>query len=161
MGLVTALATIAGVASAVAAAVGLVFAGWQLRIVHNDREEDHRVAREGVAVSWQPVLAPASVDPDGTAVWKYEIAVHNPGRLPVQDTIIQITFPCEVIRIRHDRSTDAPTRTLTMNHPVLAGGKRRAWNRNLRIKFDQDHSLKNTYATVQFRDVEGNGNTNR
>ena len=57
MGWVTALATIAGVASAVAAAVGLVFAGWQLRIVHNDREEDHRVAREGVAVSWQPVLA--------------------------------------------------------------------------------------------------------
>lgn len=161
MGWATVIATIAGAVSAIAAAMGLVFAGRQLRITHKDREEDHRVAREGVAVSWQPVLAPAREESDGTACWKYEIAVHNPGRLPIQDIEVRITFPCEVIRVHYDKSTDPPTRTLTMNHPVLAGGERRAWNRVLRIQFDQRHSLTNTYATVGFRDVEGNSSTNR
>lgn len=64
MGWATALATITGAVSAMAAAVGLVFAGWRLRITHKDREEDHQVAREGVAVSWRPVLAPVSADPE-------------------------------------------------------------------------------------------------
>lgn len=159
--LATLVATVAAGASAMFAAIGLIFAGRQLQITRRQHEQDLRIAYDGVAVSWQALEAPARAEADGTAQWLYEIAVHNPGKLPIQNAQIKLTFPCNVVRIRHDGSTGRLTRTLSMNHPVLAGGERRTWRRRLRIPFEARRSLKETYARVEFCDVDSAQHSNQ
>jgi len=162
MDLAAVIATTAAAASAIFAALGLIFAGRQLQIAseerkqaREERQEDRRVAYDGVTVSWQALEAPARSETDGYAQWLYEFAVQNPGRLPIQNVLAQVTFPCDVIRIRYDGSRGRPVRTLTMRHPVLAGGERRMWRRRLRIAFSARASLKETVAQVEFQDVDG------
>lgn len=157
----TMVATVGVSVSAIAAAVGLIFTGRQLRIANKQHAIEQRATYDGVAVSWQALKAPVRADADGTAQWLYEIAVHNPGKLPIQNVIIRLTLPCEVTRIHYDRTDGQPTRTLTMRHPVLAGGAHRTWRRRLRIQFDARHSLRNTFAHVEFRDVDGKQHSNR
>lgn len=152
MDLATMVATVGAAVSAVVAAVGLVFAGRQLRIANRQHAIDQRVAYDGVAVSWQALEAPARPGADGMAQWLYEIAVHNPGKLPIQNVTIRLTLPCEVTRIRYDGSVGQPTHTLTMRHPVLAGGEHRKWRRRLRIQFDARRSLRHTFAHVVNRE---------
>lgn len=161
MDLTTVVATVAAAVSAVVAAFGLSFAGRQLQIANKQHDIDQRVAYDGVAVSWHAIEAPARAEADGRAQWLYEIAVHNPGKLPIQHVVIRLTLPCEVTRIRYDGSLGRPTRTLTMRHPVLAGGEHRDWRRRLLIQFDARRSLRDTFAHVKFRDVDGKQYSNR
>ncbi|MPY80263.1 MAG: hypothetical protein GEV04_17745 [Actinophytocola sp.] len=160
MELATIIAAAAAAVSSLFAGIGLIFAGWQLRIAHKQHEVERRVAYEGVAVSWLPLEAPAKPDADGTALWLYQITVQNPGKLPIQNVAVQVTFPVEVVRIRYDGSRDRPVRTLTMNHPVLGGGESRVWRRRLRIAFAARDKLKETYAHVRFHDVDGEPHSN-
>lgn len=48
-----------------------------------------------------------------------------------------------------------------MRHPVLAGGEHRKWRRRLRIEFDARRSLRNTFAHVEFRDLDGKQHIHR
>jgi hypothetical protein len=155
------IATIAAAASAIFAAVGLIFTGRQLQLTRKEHDEDRRVAYDGVTVTWQALEAPARAEADGTAQWLYEVAVQNPGRLPIQNITVQLTYPCDVVRIRYDGSRGRRTRVLTMRHPVLAGGERRAWLRRLRIPFDARGSLNSTYGRVEFDDVDSHSHRNQ
>lgn len=69
------------VVSTLIAAAGLVFSGWQLRLIHQDRVKDRKLGVEGVCLSWHAVAAPneADVDADGEAVWTYVFRLDNPG----------------------------------------------------------------------------------
>src|SRR2546421_4056894 len=82
----------AAVASALIAGIGLLFAGWQLMIMNRAAKLERTVARDGVVVSWRPIEAPRQPEPDGTAVWLYEIRLDNPGRLPVDNVRVEWHF---------------------------------------------------------------------
>lgn len=58
------------VGSALIAAAGLGFSGWQLRLIHTDRKQERDLETGGVCVSWRAATAPneADVDVDGNAV---------------------------------------------------------------------------------------------
>lgn len=116
------LATVvAGVAAAVSAAVGLIFAGRQLRIANKQHGIDQRVAHAGVAVSWHAVEGAVRAGADGLAQWLYVIAVRNPGKLPIQNVMhpLDIPFRCHPNPLRRQPRPANPA--LTMGHPVLAG----------------------------------------
>jgi len=115
-----------------------------------------------VAVSWRPVEAPSRRErQDGTSKWVYEVALVNPGRLPIDDVRIRWKFPCKVVRLRHDGLTDPPTDTLTLLAPVVIGGGERTWRRHLLIDYAEKKELIKTYAEVTFNDVDGQQRTNR
>lgn len=97
------------VASTLIAGIGLLFAGAQLLVMNRSAAMDRRIALEGVVVSWRPVEAPRGPEEDGTAAWLYEIRVHNPGRMPVDDVQVDWHFQCDVRR-RRSGALEPPTR---------------------------------------------------
>jgi hypothetical protein len=152
---------LAAVASALFAAVGLIFTGRQLLIVNQQAREERQLGVKGVVVSWRAAEAPALADHDGTAVWRYEIVVANPGRFPIDHVEIRWTFPRHVQRLRYTGDADPPTDHLLLNTPVLPGGAQHAWSRTLRMNFADTASLTSTYAEVTFYDISGQRRTNR
>lgn len=148
--------------SSIAAAIGLLFTGYQVLLLNRQAGHDRRVVLDGVAVSWRPVESPSRRErEDGKSSWLYEVVVANPGRLPIDDVRIRWRFPCEIIRLRHDGITDPPTDTLTLLAPVVIGGGERTWRRRLLIDYAQKNTLINIYAEVTFNDVDGHERTNR
>jgi hypothetical protein len=148
--------------SGVVAAVGLLFTGYQVWLLNRQARHDRRVVLDGVAVSWRPVEAPSQAErADGMSKWLYELVLVNPGRLPIDDVQIRWTFPCHVVRLRHDGISDSPTATLTLSVPVVVGGGERTWRRNLLIDYGKKHDLFRTYAEVTFNDIDGRRRTNR
>ena len=151
----------AAVASTLIAGMGLLFAGWQLMIMNRAAALERRVAREGVVVSWRPIEAPREPGSDGTAVWLYEVWVHNPGRLPVDDVRVDWHFQCPVQR-RRSCVLDPATKRLQLFTPVLPGGDQRRWERRLVMNYaEAEAALRETFAEVHFVDIEGRSQTNR
>ena len=151
----------ATVASTLIAGVGLLFAGGQLRVMNRAAALDRRVAYDGVVAAWQPIEAPREADANGSAVWLYELSVHNPGRLPIDDIRVDWHFACAVQR-RQSGVVDLPTTTLRLHTPVLPGGGERRWQRRLVMNFaEAQAALADTYALVHYVDMEGKSHTNR
>lgn len=150
-----------GVISTAIAAVGLVFAGVQVRNLNRQTAHDQRVATEGVVVAWRPKQAPDTAGPDGHAQWQYIVSVHNPGRLPIDDIRVRWVFPIPVQRTHAGGIVDPPATEIDLGTPVLPGGAEREWSRWLRIDFDHRHLLRNIYAEVSFNDIDGRPHTNR
>jgi hypothetical protein len=150
----------AAVVSALIAAVGLVFAGWQLLLLNRQARYERRVAYEGVVVSWRALEAPQHPDSDGSAIWLYEVTAQNPGRLPIDHVEVRLVFPCEVRRVHYNGVLDAPVTELTMTSPVLAGGGARAWSRRLRIDFAHHDDLDRTLAEITFVDIDNRPHAN-
>ncbi|MEV0134851.1 hypothetical protein AB0H83_41140 [Dactylosporangium sp. NPDC050688] len=149
-------------ASGMAAAIGLLFTGYQVWLLNRQARHDRRVMLDGVAVSWRPVEAPSRVErADGTSKWLYEIVLVNPGRLPIDDVHVRLQFPCDVLRLRHDGVMDSRTDTLTLSAPVVVGGGERTWRRHLLIDYSKKGDLITTYAEVSFNDIDGRRRTNR
>jgi len=151
----------AAVASALFAAVGLIFTGRQLLLINQQARVERRVGLEGVVVSWRAVEAPNHGSHDGTAVWKYEVSVANPGRFPIDHVDIRWVFPCPVQRLHYNEQADPPRTELRLSTPVLAGGGQRRWTRRLRIDLAEAAALANTYAEVVFHDIDGQERRNR
>jgi hypothetical protein len=150
------------IVSSLIAAIGLLFTGYQVRLLNAQARRDRRVVIDGVAVSWRPIHAPARAErPDGTSVWKYQVMLVNPGQLPIDDVRVRWMFPCDVVRLRHDGSSDRPTRVLTLLAPVLVGGGQRAWERTLAIDYREKNNLINVYAEVTFNGIDGLQRKNR
>ena len=152
------LATWAG-ALATAAAGG--FAGWQLLLLRRQQAEGRRAETAGVVVTWEQEIKPRVAEADGSATWVFEIAVHNPGHLPIRNVEIDMTFPREVQRLHDDGHIDAPTRTLNLGIAVLAAASVKEWSRTVRVPFDESESLRGIFATVAFVDMDGRTNVNR
>jgi len=149
-------------ASGIAAAVGLLFTGYQVWLLNRQARHDRRVVLDGVAVAWRPVEAPSHAErPDGTSKWVYELVLVNPGRLPIDDVHVRWKFPCDIVRLRHDGILDPPTDTLTLSAPVVVGGGERTWRRHLIIDYHHKHDLIGIYAEVTFNDIDGRRRTNR
>ena len=153
-----------GVVSALVAAAGLGFSGWQLRMLVKDRELDRRLGVEGVCLSWRATVAPnqADVDADGMAEWLYVFRLDNPGRFPISDVQARVTFGSSVSRIRHGGVVDEPSTVLALQHPVLPGGANLEWPpRRLRMRFNPLQSRSGVWAEVSFLDSEGSSHRTR
>jgi len=151
---------VAGWVSGIATAGALVFAGWQIRELRKQASRDRRIELEGVVVSWRAAVAPQQAEPDGMADWVYEFRVHNPGRLPITNVQVEITFPVAVRR-RHYTGLLAPSsRTIVLNTPVIAAQDERKWKRRLEIEFAAEGELRKTMARVAFDDLDGRHHTN-
>lgn len=140
-------------ALATAAAGG--FAGWQLLLLRRQQAEAVRAERDGVAVTWVQKEKPREAEPDGSALWHFEITVHNPGRLPIRNVEIEMTFPRDVRRVHSDQHVDTSARALDLGLPVLAGSSAHTWNRKLRMEFDDAQTLRTISAKVRFIDLKG------
>ena len=148
--------------TAIISALGLLFAGQQVRQGNRQAREDRRLGLDGVVVYWRPTSAPAAASADGTAIWKYAITIANPGKFAIDHVSVQWTFDCDVQRVRSNGSLDPSTRQLALTLPVLPGGGDHTWDRTLRINFaDATATLPATSAHVQFRDLTGVERENR
>lgn len=144
------------VVSALLTAIGLIFAGLQVRHLWQQRSAEDRLAVEGVSVSWQPLSKPNRPGRDGAATWVYEVVVHNPGRYPISDVAAEVTFPVPVHRKHQDGSLDEARRTLRLEQSVIYGGAERNWTRTLVMDYAAAHSrLKETAGVVNFTDIKG------
>lgn len=156
------MANALAVISTLIAAAGLGFSGWQLRLIHKEREKERELGITGVCLSWQAVKAPnqAEVDSEGNAVWTYVFKLDNPGRFPISDINARVTFPSAVARIRHNGLMDEPNPVLKLAHPVLAGGGTLEWaQRRLKTRYDKSRSRAGIRAEVSFLDSEGTPHT--
>ncbi len=150
----------AAIATTLIAGVGLLFGGGQLMVMNRAAALERRVARDGVVVSWRPIEAPREAEADGTGVWLYDIRVHNPGRMPVDDVRVDWNFECPVQR-RRGGVVSPPTKRLQLVTPVLPGGGERRWERRLVMNFDEAEAVLPRNAEVRFVDIEGRSQTNR
>lgn len=158
---------------AMAALVAVLVGGSQLLQLKRQMEDARRQAevrerryrqlsRDGVSVTWSPIERPRAADGDDRgAVWRYQVVVQNPGRLPITDVNVRLDFPCDVQRLHYDGLLDKPaTRVVELGVPVIAGGDRRVWTRSLRMPFDCRDKLRGIKASVSFYDEEGEPRTN-
>src|SRR5690606_30797666 len=91
----------------------------------------------------------------------YDIRVHNPGRMPVDDIKIEWNLACPVQR-RRGGVLSPPVRQLVLVTPVLPGGGEHRWERRLVMDYaEAEKALPETYADVHFVDVEGHRHCNR
>lgn len=144
--------------SALIAAAGLGFSGWQLRLIHLDREMERKLDLEGVCLSWRAVRAPnrGDIDANGKAVWTYAFRLDNPGRFPISEIDARVVFPNPVTRIRHNGNADDPNVVLGLAHAVLPGGANFEWpDRRLEMPFDGSPNRFDIRADVSFTDSEG------
>jgi hypothetical protein len=156
------MAVVLAAISTLIAAAGLVFSGWQLRMIHREREQDRELGISGVCLSWEAVIAPneAEVDNEGNAVWTYVFKLHNPGRFPISEIGARITFPFAVSRVRHNGVVDDPSPVLKLAHPVLPGGGSHEWAaRRLKMRFAKSPNRPGIRGEVSFLDSEGNPHT--
>jgi len=145
---------------ALATAVAGGFAGWQLLLLRRQQAAAAWAELNGVAVTWVQKVKPNSPDPDGSALWVFEITVHNPGRLPIRNVQVEMTFPVEVCRTHFDGTVDEPVRVVDVGLPVLAGASHHTWERKLRMEFNEAHSLRTISAHVTFLDLVGRTHSN-
>jgi hypothetical protein len=147
--------------SGVATAIAVGFAGIQLRSFRRDAKHQERVELDGVAVSWRAREVPTKPDPDGTSTALYTFTVHNPGRLPITDVNVTVTVPCDVARVHFDGSIEPPSREFRLDTPVIAGGDKQAWDRRLRLRYDERQSMRDLKAHIKFWSVKsGEAHTN-
>src|SRR5215210_5504028 len=85
-----------------AAVVALGFAGWQLRSSRRAESAARQAEIQGVAVAWRALIVPRVASSDGSGTWIYEITMNNPGRLPISNVEIDLTFPMHVSRHHYD-----------------------------------------------------------
>ena len=151
------LSTTVSVVSAVAAAGGLGFSGWQMRLLLADRQEERRLGVDGVSASWHPKVRPneSDRDPGGQAVWQFVFRVDNPGRFPISDVNVHVHFDLDVERIEHGGIPTGITRSIDLHHPVLPGGGSPEWSRRLQMNYAERAKLHTMRASVEFLDVDG------
>jgi hypothetical protein len=150
----------AAVVSTLVAGIGLLFAGGQLMVMNKKAAMARRVARDGVVVAWRPIEVPRGPEEDGTGAWLYEVEVHNPGQLPVDDIRVDWYFEFDVRR-RRSGVVGPATRHLKLFTPVLPGGGMRRWQRRLVMSYaEADANLRFTRAELHFVDSEGRSQTN-
>ncbi|MFI6833086.1 hypothetical protein ACIBG5_38635 [Kribbella sp. NPDC050241] len=143
--------------SAIIAAIGLFFAGYQLLQFRKDRKREHDLEIQGVCASWRPISNPRDSDVrDGLAVWRYAIDVHNPGKFPINWVKVTMSFPVEFARLRGNTRTESG-KELVVHQPVIAGGAHRTWERRLEMQWDEatDERLAAIAADVTFVDIQG------
>jgi hypothetical protein len=148
-------------ASTLIAGLALVFAGWQLLILNRQARYERRVAYDGVVVAWQPTEAPHRPHDDGNARWTYQITASNPGRLPIDRVNVKWVFPRVVQRRHRSGNLDGPSNELILTTPVLAGGATRTWNREIQMPFANHPLLQETYAEIEYVDIDGITHRNR
>lgn len=142
--------------SSVAAAVGLIFAGFQVNLLVRQRRTDERYQLEGVSVTWYATSSPPKAEPDGFANWDYRISVQNPGRYPISEVTVQLKWPMEVQRLHKHGPPEEPSRVLCLEGaPVIMGGGTRTWDRALRMDYRAKGRLSETKATIRFHAVGG------
>ena len=146
--------------SGLATSVALIFAVWQVRQLRKRDMRDRRVELEGVAVSWRAPKVPRSSDVEGMADWTYLFTAHNPGRLPITNVKVVVTFPMDVQRKHFDGHAEEPSRELLLTTPVIAGISTRSWTRIIRLELERRNRLTRTTATISFRDPDGTTRTN-
>jgi hypothetical protein len=147
--------------TALISAIGLLFAGQQVRQGNKQTREERSLSIDGVVVSWHATIRPVAAEPDGTADWTYKVTVANPGKFAIDEVAVKWIFSCDVKRVHHDGTIDNATNILCVSVPVLAGGAWHTRTRTLRINFDEaTKHLPETRAEVTFRDVSSKPHTN-
>lgn len=145
-------------ASTIAAAVAAGAAAWQLFLLRRQQGELLALERSGVAVTWHALTPPNDGRDD---VWIYTFEAANPGRFPISDVEVVVTFPVAVRRLRHSGVLDAPSTVIQVGTPVLLGGNAYAWKRTLQISPNPEDELRQVYAEVSFVTGDGVRLTNR
>jgi|GEM_PF-1358403 len=145
---------------AAATIAAAVFAFVQIRHAIRERSAAKQAEIDGVAVQWFPKVRPHTASADGSAVWQYEIAVRNPGSLPIRDVTVDLRFAVPIRRQHFDENVDPETRTLQLVQPVILGLGVRDWRRTIRMPYDQHSALEQTTADVTFTTLAGERRTN-
>lgn len=124
------------------------------------RSSDAAAQIDAVAVQWQPIESPNHADPDGTAIWKYEVVASNPGTRPVRDVRISVRFPVLVRRLHYDRGLGSPTQTLVLSQQIILGGSSRRWTRTVVVHYDQREHMRELSVDITFTTPDGERRTN-
>lgn len=143
-----------------ATVVGLCFAAWEvLRLVKEGRERARREIA-GVSVTWETLESPTGPDSRGRARWRYKYVITNPGGMPIDNVECSVEFPLDVRRVRFNGEVEPPSRSMTLQQPVIVGGGQRTWTRTLELDFAERAGLGNVSARVTFRDIAREQHTN-
>ncbi|GHH78659.1 hypothetical protein [Promicromonospora soli] len=147
---------------AIATVAAAVFAGGQVGALLRQRRAEQRLEIEAVSITWRPTQAPYEAGPDGKALWKFEITLANPGRMPIDNVRCAITFDRPIERRHWDRTFEPPATSIELGQAVVLGQSTRVWERTLRADFTPgirlDHRMS---ATIIFTDMNGDEQTNR
>lgn len=138
--------------STIAAAVAAIAAAWQLSVLRRQEDQLRSLERRGVAVTWH-ALTPPNDDKDD--IWIYTIEASNPGRFPISDVNVILTFPVDVERVRHSGQLDPPSTTIQVGTPVLLGAGQRWWKRTLQIRPNPEDLLRQVRAEINYLTSEG------
>ena len=154
-----ATAEVVAIVAALASVAASSFAAIELRLSTRDRRAARAAESDGVAVAWHPTIRPNHADPDGNAIWKYEIVAQNPGRLPIRAVEVTLHLPAEFKRLHYDGALES-VRDLILGEPVILGGARRTWHRTLVLPFAQADTLRHTTASIAFVTASGERHVN-
>jgi hypothetical protein len=141
--------------SGLATVGALGFTGYQVWLLRKDRARDQEIELQGVAVAWRAKVVPHGPDANNEGVWIYEITANNPGRLPISNVQVVLTFPMKVSREHYDGHRGEPVHDLHLVAPVILGGRDRSWNRTVVLSYDQRLELPGTTAVVRYQDSTG------
>ena len=138
--------------TAVATSLSAGSVAWQVFLFRHQQEDLLSLETEGVGVTWHALTPPNDGHPN---IWKYPFTASNPGRFPISDVNVVVSFPVPVVRVRHSGALDAASQTVPVGTPVLLGGATCTWTRTLRIEPDPGDCLRYATATISFVSSRG------
>jgi hypothetical protein len=142
-------------ASTLAAAIAAIAAAWHLVRLRIDARHVRASEIAAVALQTDVLTRPSRADVDDElSKWEYRFTLTNPGRFPIHEVDLTITFPMDVVRVNLDDSREAANRSIDMYVPVVAGNGNTSWERTLLIPYADHHALRSTHTRVQFSCVD-------
>jgi hypothetical protein len=84
-----------------------------------------------------------------TATYTYRWTVHNPGRLPITNVTVEMSYPGLVQRAHSDGTLEKPSATHEMKVAAVAGHHQYTWRRALQVPVEVD--MERTTAKIRFR----------
>lgn len=136
--------------SGIGTTVAVGFAAVQVAALRRQEREERAIELDGVSVHWKSEHNTSAPHEQAAATTSYTFTVTNPGRLPISDVDVRVSFRIPVQCVRRDGTLLAASNELVLDTPVVRGGGERVWERTLRLASEDTEELRYLRAIVTF-----------
>lgn len=113
---------------------------------------DQRVAEiSAVSLTLDVVERPQPAANEADLVrYVYRYTAHNPGRYPISNVRVNLTFPGDVQRVHYNSERDASASAMQLTTPAIAPRSSHSWSRTLLVQSRLIDEMKETISRMSF-----------
>lgn len=142
---------VAEIVAGLATAGALIAAVIELRGQRVQRLDERVAEISAVSLTLDVVERPQPALNESDLVrYVYRYTAHNPGRYPITDVRVDLTFPADVQRVHYNAERDASTSKMCLTTPAIAPRGSHSWSRTLLVESRFNDEMKRTILRMSF-----------